>query len=171
MDASPRQLNRPQPLRRPRMPPLSIRPELSDFLGSDLVGCGGAGGEVRVVVADDERYHGQLGGRARPQPHQQPVRRAERPGYTRPPNAFLAQAQVRLSDSGRYRCWRAGHHNDPDMLEINNSLSEQEGASHYALWAIMKAPLLVGTDLTAASPATLAVLANQVRFNSSLIRH
>ena len=56
------------------------------------------------------------------------------------------------------------------MLEINNSLSEQEGASHYALWAIMKAPLLVGTDLTAASPATLAVLANQVRFNSSFIR-
>ena len=47
------------------------------------------------------------------------------------------------------------------MLEINNSLSEQEGASHYALWAIMKAPLLIGTDLTAASPATLAVLGNQ----------
>ena len=47
------------------------------------------------------------------------------------------------------------------MLEINNSLSEQEGASHYALWAIMKAPLLIGTDLTAASPATLAVLGNR----------
>jgi alpha-galactosidase len=53
-----------------------------------------------------------------------------------------------------------GHHNDPDMLECNNSLTDVESASHFALWAIMKAPLLVGTDLTAASEATLATLGN-----------
>jgi len=53
-----------------------------------------------------------------------------------------------------------GHHNDPDMLECNNSLTDVESASHFALWAIMKAPLLVGTDLTAASATTLATLGN-----------
>ena len=36
-----------------------------------------------------------------------------------------------------------------DMLECNNSLTDAESASYFALWAVMKAPLLVGTDLTA----------------------
>ena len=46
------------------------------------------------------------------------------------------------------------------MLEVGNGLSDAEGRSHFSLWALMKAPLLIGTDLTRASPATLATLGN-----------
>lgn len=58
----------------------------------------------------------------------------------------------------------AGPHgwNDPDMLEVGNAqISDAEGQSHFALWCLMKAPLLMGTDLTAASAATLATLGNE----------
>ena len=41
-----------------------------------------------------------------------------------------------------------GHWNDPDMLEVGNGgMSETEYRSHFSLWAIMAAPLLIGTDL------------------------
>lgn len=39
-------------------------------------------------------------------------------------------------------------HNDPDMLEVGNgNLTIEENRSHYALWAITKAPLIIGTDV------------------------
>jgi len=42
-----------------------------------------------------------------------------------------------------------GGWNDPDMLEIGNGImSENEEKTHFALWAIAKAPLLIGCDLT-----------------------
>jgi len=45
------------------------------------------------------------------------------------------------------------------MLEVGNSgISDSEGRSHFALWCLMKAPLLIGTDITAASAATLSTL-------------
>lgn len=55
-----------------------------------------------------------------------------------------------------------GAWNDPDMLEVGNAgVSDAEGRSHFALWPLMKAPLLIGTDLTAATPATIATLGNE----------
>lgn len=37
-------------------------------------------------------------------------------------------------------------HPDPDMLEIGNgNVTDAEGRSHFALWAAMKAPLIIGT--------------------------
>lgn len=39
-------------------------------------------------------------------------------------------------------------HNDPDMLEIGNGLPAAEERTHFAMWAIMKSPLLLGADLT-----------------------
>lgn len=51
-------------------------------------------------------------------------------------------------------------HNDADMLEIGNGLSEAEARTHFALWAAMKSPLIVGTDLSKASAEDVAILKN-----------
>ncbi|GLF98365.1 NPCBM/NEW2 domain-containing protein [Streptomyces yaizuensis] len=55
-----------------------------------------------------------------------------------------------------------GHWNDPDMLEVGNGgMTDTEYRSHFSLWAMMAAPLLIGTDLRKATPATLRILANR----------
>jgi alpha-galactosidase len=47
------------------------------------------------------------------------------------------------------------------MLEVGNGrLSSTENRSHMSLWAMMAAPLLIGTDLRRASDETLAILSN-----------
>ncbi|HWL88885.1 MAG TPA: glycoside hydrolase family 27 protein, partial [Polyangiaceae bacterium] len=54
-----------------------------------------------------------------------------------------------------------GHWNDPDMLEVGNGgMTDTEYRSHFALWSIMSAPLLIGSDLRKASVATLDILTN-----------
>src|SRR5204862_5339241 len=56
----------------------------------------------------------------------------------------------------------AGHWNDPDMLEVGNGgMSDTEYRSHFSLWAIMAAPLLIGSDLRTVSPATFDILLNR----------
>lgn len=41
-----------------------------------------------------------------------------------------------------------GHINDPDMLEVGNGkLSPEENKSHFSLWCMMAAPLVLGNDL------------------------
>ncbi|KAJ5398244.1 hypothetical protein N7509_006357 [Penicillium cosmopolitanum] len=53
-------------------------------------------------------------------------------------------------------------HPDPDMLEIGNgNLTAAENRAHFALWAIMKSPLIIGTALNNISDANLAVLKNK----------
>ncbi|MEV6113970.1 NPCBM/NEW2 domain-containing protein [Streptomyces sp. NPDC052109] len=55
-----------------------------------------------------------------------------------------------------------GHWNDPDMLEVGNGgMTDTEYRSHFSLWSVMAAPLLIGTDLRTASQATFDVLANK----------
>lgn len=54
-----------------------------------------------------------------------------------------------------------GGWNDPDMLEVGNGgMSNDEYISHFSMWAMMKAPLLIGNDITQMSSETLAILAN-----------
>ncbi len=56
-----------------------------------------------------------------------------------------------------------GGFNDFDMLEIGNGgLTAAEERAHFGLWAISKSPLLIGTDLTKISNASLSVLLNPV---------
>jgi alpha-galactosidase len=56
-----------------------------------------------------------------------------------------------------------GGFNDFDMLEVgNNGLTENEERAHFAIWAISKSPLLIGTDLTKISSKSLAILKNKV---------
>lgn len=39
-------------------------------------------------------------------------------------------------------------HNDMDMMEIGNgNLTIPEQRSHFAIWAFMKSPILIGTDV------------------------
>jgi alpha-galactosidase len=53
-------------------------------------------------------------------------------------------------------------HNDPDMLEIGNGdLTIEENRSHFALWAAMKSPLIIGTDLSVLPADHVAILKNQ----------
>ena len=55
-----------------------------------------------------------------------------------------------------------GHWNDPDMLEVGNGgMSETEYRSHFTLWAIMAAPLLIGTDLRTIKQQFLDILLNK----------
>lgn len=39
-------------------------------------------------------------------------------------------------------------HNDMDMMEIGNgNLTIEEQRTHFAVWAFMKSPILLGTDV------------------------
>jgi len=52
-----------------------------------------------------------------------------------------------------------GGWNDPDMLEVGNGgMSDTEYTSHFSLWCLAKAPLLIGCDITKMSTATYNIL-------------
>ncbi|MCI3275244.1 NPCBM/NEW2 domain-containing protein [Streptomyces cylindrosporus] len=54
-----------------------------------------------------------------------------------------------------------GHWNDPDMLEVGNGgMTDTEYRSHFSMWSVMAAPLLIGSDLRKASQATFDILDN-----------
>ena len=51
--------------------------------------------------------------------------------------------------------------NDPDMLEVGNGgMTTTEYETHFSLWCLMKAPLLIGTDIDEMSADTLRILTN-----------
>ncbi|KAI1367459.1 glycoside hydrolase family 27 protein [Xylaria arbuscula] len=53
-------------------------------------------------------------------------------------------------------------HPDADMLEVGNGgLSAAEERTHFTFWAAMKSPLLIGTDLYAASDEAKTILLNK----------
>jgi len=61
-----------------------------------------------------------------------------------------------------------GGHSDADMLEVGNGgLTETQERTHFALWAAMKSPLLIGTDLIKIKPSSLAILKSRrlIQFN------
>ncbi|KAJ6583011.1 glycoside hydrolase [Mycena vulgaris] len=52
-------------------------------------------------------------------------------------------------------------HNDMDMLQLGNGgLSFDEAKSHFTAWALMKSPLLIGTNLSSITPDILGILKN-----------
>jgi alpha-galactosidase len=55
-----------------------------------------------------------------------------------------------------------GGWNDPDMLEVGNGgMTDTEYRSHFSLWAMMNAPLLIGSDLRTVGQATFDILTNR----------
>ncbi|XP_056692283.1 alpha-galactosidase [Spinacia oleracea] len=57
---------------------------------------------------------------------------------------------------------RPGAWNDPDMLEVGNGgMTKEEYRSHFSIWALVKAPLLIGCDVRAMDQTTLELLSNK----------
>lgn len=52
-------------------------------------------------------------------------------------------------------------HADADMLEVGNGLTVQESRTHFAFWAAMKSPLLIGTDMAKITNESIAILKNK----------
>lgn len=56
---------------------------------------------------------------------------------------------------------KPGGWNDPDMLEIGNGgMTVTEYETHFSLWCLMKAPLLIGCDIRNMSSDTVRILTN-----------
>lgn len=54
-----------------------------------------------------------------------------------------------------------GGWNDPDMLEVGNGhMTITEYETHFSLWCLMKAPLLIGCDLRSVDSESLRILSN-----------
>ncbi|MEU9336106.1 NPCBM/NEW2 domain-containing protein [Streptomyces sp. NPDC048290] len=55
-----------------------------------------------------------------------------------------------------------GRWNDPDMLEVGNGgMTDTEYRTHFSMWSVMAAPLLIGSDLRTASDDTFEILGNR----------
>ncbi|MED6208136.1 Alpha-galactosidase 3 [Stylosanthes scabra] len=55
-----------------------------------------------------------------------------------------------------------GGWNDPDMLEVGNGgMTYQEYRAHFSIWALMKAPLLIGCDVRNMTAETIEILTNK----------
>lgn len=55
-----------------------------------------------------------------------------------------------------------GAWNDPDMLEVGNGgMTYDQYKTHFTLWAIVKAPLIIGCDVSKMTSQTLQILSNQ----------
>ena len=60
------------------------------------------------------------------------------------------------ADEPLYNFSGPGAWNDPDMLEVGNmGMTWTEYQTHFSLWCIMKAPLLLGTDLPSIEPGQI----------------
>ncbi|KAJ6818479.1 alpha-galactosidase-like [Iris pallida] len=56
---------------------------------------------------------------------------------------------------------KPGGWNDPDMLEVGNGgMTTEEYRSHFSIWALAKAPLLIGCDVRSMNYQTLEILSN-----------
>uniref|UniRef100_A0A1J3FXT7 Alpha-galactosidase n=1 Tax=Noccaea caerulescens TaxID=107243 RepID=A0A1J3FXT7_NOCCA len=57
---------------------------------------------------------------------------------------------------------RPGGWNDPDMLEVGNGgMTKDEYIVHFSIWAISKAPLLLGCDIRNMTRETMEIVANK----------
>lgn len=57
---------------------------------------------------------------------------------------------------------RPGGWNDPDMLEVGNGgMTTEEYRAHFSIWALAKAPLLIGCDIRALDNVTMELLSNK----------
>ncbi|XP_075666273.1 alpha-galactosidase-like isoform X2 [Castanea sativa] len=57
---------------------------------------------------------------------------------------------------------RPGGWNDPDMLEVGNGgMTTEEYRAHFSIWALAKAPLLIGCDIRSMDNMTFELLSNK----------
>jgi alpha-galactosidase len=77
---------------------------------------------------------------------------------------------IGFGQNGHERYAGPGHWNDPDMLVVGrvgwgpalhrSRLTPDEQITHISLWCLLSAPLLIGCDMAALDPFTLALLTN-----------
>ncbi|CAJ2503974.1 Uu.00g113680.m01.CDS01 [Anthostomella pinea] len=75
-----------------------------------------------------------------------------------------------IIDQVSFQYWSSDFygHNDMDILEVGNTgqgsppgnLTYEESKSHFTAWALMKSPLIIGTDLSNATDETFEILGN-----------
>ncbi|KAF2498074.1 alpha-galactosidase [Lophium mytilinum] len=80
-------------------------------------------------------------------------------------------ALAAIIDLTSFQYWASDFygHNDLDMLEVGNTgqgnpignLTYEEAKSHFTAWALLKSPLIIGTDLTNATDQTIEILGNR----------
>jgi len=76
-----------------------------------------------------------------------------------------------IIDQVSFQYWATDFYgrNDMDIMEVGNSgqgsppgnLTYEESKSHFTAWALMKSPLIIGTDLTNATNETISILGNK----------
>ena len=76
-----------------------------------------------------------------------------------------------IIDQASFQWWGTDFygHNDMDMLEVGNTgkgnpvgnLTYDEGKSHFTAWALLKSPLIIGTDIVSATNETIEILSNK----------
>ncbi|MDR2974128.1 MAG: NPCBM/NEW2 domain-containing protein [Propionibacteriaceae bacterium] len=54
-----------------------------------------------------------------------------------------------------------GHVNDLDMMQVGRGMTPTEDKTHFAMWAMMSTPLMLGNDLTKISQQTLDIVTNK----------
>ena len=73
-------------------------------------------------------------------------------------------ASVMFNLDGNNQWWQwagRGGWSDPDMLRVGQGfLSDDEEVSHFSLWCLIKAPLIMGHDLTQQTTRTVQILTN-----------
>ncbi|EXC02507.1 hypothetical protein L484_004288 [Morus notabilis] len=68
----------------------------------------------------------------------------------------------RADENDKWASYAApGGWNDPDMLEVGNGgMTIEEYRAHFSIWALSKAPLLIGCDIRAMDNITFSLLTN-----------
>lgn len=70
---------------------------------------------------------------------------------------MILDQQAGLSNYAGPGAW-----NDPDMLEVGNGgMTNNQYYVHFAMWCLLKAPLLIGNDLETMTEQTLSILKHQ----------
>ena len=68
----------------------------------------------------------------------------------------IMEYQANLSKYAQPGGW-----NDPDMLEVGNGgMTHSQYELHFAMWCLLKAPLLIGADINNLDNFTLNLLGN-----------
>ncbi|GAA0532533.1 alpha-galactosidase [Rhizomicrobium palustre] len=77
-------------------------------------------------------------------------------------DSYAAMAKIGFDKNGIPNHTGPNGWNDPDMLEVGNGgMSADEYKTHFSLWALMAAPLILGNDVRKMSPQTLEILSNR----------
>ncbi|HWL87684.1 MAG TPA: NPCBM/NEW2 domain-containing protein [Polyangiaceae bacterium] len=79
-----------------------------------------------------------------------------------PRNVVFVDVLRNLDDDAKHpEAAGPGHWNDPDYLVPENGMTDDEAQAQFSMWAIVAAPLVIGSDVKALSDNTIAKLTNR----------